>query len=132
MRAFDLSKAAQLKDPTITRAAMLNKRFDWQREKQHRGFDYIPVDLTTAKIFVFVDGSFGNNQDYSSQIGYLIMISNELSRKTEFEINGSLIHWSCTKSKRVTRSVLASDMYSVVAGVDMAYSINSTINIILK
>ncbi|CCU78396.1 (conserved with many other fungi) [Blumeria hordei DH14] len=130
--AFDLSEATQHKQPTITEAAILNKRLDWQIKNQNRGLDYIPVDLATAKIFVFVDGSFANNQDYSSQIGYVIMISNEVSRENEFEITGNIIHWSSTKSKRVTRSVLSSELYGMVAGMDMAYSINSTITMILK
>ncbi|POS81886.1 hypothetical protein EPUL_005296, partial [Erysiphe pulchra] len=66
------------------------------------------------KLFVFVDGSFANNKDLSSQIGYEIIIANEKTRDHSFEITGNLIHYSSTKSKRVTRSVLASEVYGML------------------
>ena len=49
-----------------------------------------------------------------------------------FKIKRNLIYYSLTKSKRVTRSVLASEIYSIVGGVDMAISINNTIKMITK
>ena len=88
--------------------------------------------MSTAKLFVFVDRSFANNKDFSSQIGYEIIIANETTGNDEFTINGNLIYWSSTKSKRVTRSVLASKIYGMVGGVDMSFTISSTISIIMK
>ena len=83
------------------------------------------------KLFVFVDGSFVNNKDFSSQIGYLIILSNETANGIdEFTIKGNLIHYSSTKSKRVTRSVLALEIYGMVGGVDMAIVINTIIKMI--
>jgi hypothetical protein len=85
------------------------------------------------KLFVFVNGSFANNKDFSSQIGYLIVLANETSTGTdEFTIKGNLIHYSSTKSKRVTRSVLASEIYGMVGGIDMAITINTTIRMVTK
>lgn len=48
----------------------------------------------------------------------------------EFTVRGNVIHWSSTKSKRVTRSVLASEIYGMVGGVDMAFAITSTLKMI--
>ena len=96
-----------------------------------RGIKYIPLDLQCTKLFVFVDGSFANNKDFSSQIGYLIILANEtFIESNEFVVNGNLIHYSSTKSKRVTRSVLASEIYGMVGGVDMAIAINTTLHMI--
>ena len=82
---------------------------------------------------MFVDGSFANNKDFSSQIGYLIILANETpTGNEEFEIKGNIIHYSSTKSKRVTRSVLASEIYGMVGGVDMAIAINTTIKMITE
>ena len=50
----------------------------------------------------------------------------------KFTIKGNLIHYSSTKSKRVTRSVLASKIYGIVGGVDIAITINITIKMITK
>ncbi|KAI0995221.1 hypothetical protein K3495_g12962 [Podosphaera aphanis] len=110
----------------------LNKRLMWQMANLDRGLKYVPLDLSKAKLFVFVDGSFANNKDYSSQIGYEIILANERAGDKYFEITGNLVHYSSTKSKRVTRSVLASEVYGMVAGVDMAISINTTITKILE
>lgn len=109
-----------------------NTRGIWQIENIDRGLKYIALDLATAKLFVFVDGSFANLKDFSSQLGYELILANETSgdKDDEFEIEGNLVHWSSVKSKRVTRSVLASEIYGMVAGVDMSIAISTTIKII--
>jgi hypothetical protein len=129
--AFDLSVAAQHQDPTEADVDALNERIKWQMKNLDRGIKYVAIDLSTAKLFVFVDGSFANNKDFSSQIGYEIILANEFAQNEEFEITGNLIHWSSTKSKRVTRSVLASEIYGMVGGVDMAIAIGTTIKMIM-
>ena len=138
--SFDLSVAAQHQDPTYEEIVMLNKRLKWQMNNLDRGIRYIPLDLTCTKLFIFVDGSFANNKDLSSQIGYEIILANETPQpKTDsynqdrtFQLNGNLVHYSSTKSKRVTRSVLASEIYGMVSGVDMAIAINSTLKTMLN
>jgi hypothetical protein len=129
--SYDLSVAAQHQNPKEDDIRTLNKRLEWQVKNIDRGIKYIALDLTRTKLFVFVDGSFANNKDLSSQIGYLIILANETSiGNDEFEIKGNLIHYSSTKSKRVTGIVLASEIYGMVGGVDMAIAINTTIKMI--
>jgi hypothetical protein len=82
---------------------------------------------------VFTDGSFANNQDLSSQLGYLLVLVNESGRQDNtFDIRGNVIHWSSTKCKRVTRSVLASETYGMVSGVDIAIAILTTLKMITE
>jgi hypothetical protein len=129
--SYDLSVAAQHKNPTDDDVRTLNKRLEWQMRNLDRGIKYIPLDLQRTKLFVFIDGSFANNKDFSSQIGYLIILANEtFTESNEFVVNGNLIHYSSTKSKRVTRSVLASEIYGMVGGIDMAIAINTTLHMI--
>ncbi|KJZ72869.1 hypothetical protein HIM_07813 [Hirsutella minnesotensis 3608] len=116
-------------DPSIEDFKALNKRIQWQIDNPQRGLRFVPIDLATAKVFVFTDGSFANNKDLSSQIGFVIMIVNETACSDEaFTIHGNLVHWSSTKCKRVTRSVLASEIYGLAAGFDLAYVITETIS----
>ena len=133
---FDLSIAAQIKDPEDNDIEQLNKRLKWQMDNPERGVRYVEINLKTANMYIFVDGSFANNKDLSSQIGFIILIGNESPRdtdnKTTAKIRGNIIHWSSTKSKRVTRSVLASEIYAMAHGVDIAYSINTTISAIIN
>jgi hypothetical protein len=88
---------------------------------------YILLRLAIVKLFIFVDGSFANNKNFSSQIGYEIILANKTPGINEFTITGNLIHQSSTKSKRITRSVLASKIYSIVAGYDIAFAISLTL-----
>src|SRR6266702_4660700 len=95
-----------------------------------KGIKYITLDLEHAKLFIFIDSSFINNKDFSSQIGYLIILANKTKGINKFIIKGNLIHYSSTKSKRVTKSVLASKIYRIVRGINMAITINTIIKII--
>ena len=77
--AFDLSIAAQHQEPAEEDVKALNSRLSWQMKAQDRGIRAIPVDLKTTKLYVFADGSFANNKDLSSQLGYIIILANETS-----------------------------------------------------
>lgn len=113
--SFDLSVAAQAQQPSDEDIRALNKRLKWQMENLDRGLRYVPVDLMDAKLMVFVDGSLANNKDLSSQLCFVLMLVNEsTTADNTFTIHGNLIHYSSTKCKRVTRSVLASEIYSMV------------------
>jgi hypothetical protein len=57
-----------------------------------RGIKYIAIDLPTAKLFVFVDRSFANNKDFSSQIEYKIILANKTTHNKEFKLTKNLIH----------------------------------------
>ena len=112
---------------------MLNKRLEQQIKNIDRGIKYIALDLERTKLFVFVNSSFINNKDFSSQIKYLIILTNKTKTSTEtnkFVIKENLIYYSSTKSKRVTRSILAFKIYSIVRGVNIVIVINTTIKII--
>lgn len=129
---FDLSSAAQHQEPNPEDIKALNKRIQWQIDHQDRGLSFVPLDLGTAKLFVFVDGAFANNRDLTSQLGFVIVLGNEtpLENGNKFILTGNIVHFSSTKSKRITRSVLASEVYGMVAGVDMAYALATTLRMI--
>jgi hypothetical protein len=131
--AFDLSVAAQHQNPGTDEIKALNKRLQWQMDNQERGLRFIPLTLPQAKIYVFVDGSFANNQDLSSQIGYIVTLGTEEARETgSFQWTGNVIGYSSTKCKRITRAVLASELYSMVAGADIAISLSTTFALICQ
>ncbi|KAF1938764.1 hypothetical protein EJ02DRAFT_353835 [Clathrospora elynae] len=69
----------------------------------------------------------------SSQMGFVIVLGNEVtSSDTNFMIRGNIVHWSSVKCKRITRSVLASEIYAMAHGVDIAIAIGGTINMIME
>ncbi|KAM4067897.1 polyprotein [Hirsutella rhossiliensis] len=129
---FDYSVAAQVQQPEAPDYKTLNKRIQWQTDNLQRGLRYVPLAFSTAKLMVFTDGSFANNKDLSSQLGFVIVLANEEQSPADFTIRGNVLHWSSTKSKRVTRSVLASEIYGMVNGFDMAIVIATTLQAIVK
>ena len=68
-----------------------------------------------------------------SQMGYVITLSNKTKDSDHsFTFTGNIIHWSSVKCKRITRSVLASEIYAMAHGVDIAIAIGGTIDMIMS
>jgi len=132
--SFDFSVAAQTREPTAEDVIRLNKRIQWQIDSSARGLNYVPLHLESMALYVFVDGSFANNKDLSSQIGFVIVLGNERANKHEkhFQLSGNIVHWQSIKCKRVTRSVLASEIYGMVGGFDAAYVLKQMLVAITK
>ena len=122
---FDLSFAAQVVNPRENDAKALNKRLQWQIDHFDRGLRFVRLDISTLTLMVFTDASFANNQDLSSQIGYVIVLADATNK-------ANIIHWSSTKCKRVTRSVLASELYAMAQGFDVGAVIKSSVENILN
>ena len=122
--AFDLSFAAQMTNPDENDIKLLNKRLQWQIDNPKRGLKYVRLDRDSLKLIVFTDSSFANNKDYTSQIGYVIVLADKND-------NANILHWSSTKCRRITRSVLASELYAMSNGYDMAISVKTTIELTL-
>ena len=97
-----------------------------------RGIKYITLNLEQVKLFIFINGSFTNNKNFSSYTSYLIILINKTKGTDEFAIKGNLIHYSSIKSKRVTKSILAFKIYKIVRGVNIAIAINIIIKMIIR
>jgi len=52
----------------------------------------MPINLPTIKLFVFINRSFINNKDFSSQLEYKIIIANKSTGENNFIIYGNLIY----------------------------------------
>ena len=121
--AFALSYAAQTSSPDDDDIKLLNKCLQWQIDNKQFGLTYVKLDMETLRVIVFTDSSFANNKDNSSQIGYVLVLADGNNKC-------NLIHWSSIKCKRVTRSVLASELYAMGNGFDTACVIKHTVDAI--
>ena len=83
---------------------------------------FVKLNTDTLRLVVFTDSSFANNRDLSSQIGYVIAL-------TDDTLKANIVHWSSVKCKRVTRSVLASELYAMAHGFDMGAAIKATVEL---
>jgi len=52
----------------------------------------MPINLPIIKLFIFVNRSFINNKDFSSQLGYKIIIINKSTRENNFIIYSNFIY----------------------------------------
>jgi hypothetical protein len=120
--SFDLSHAAQSTDSTFCPddVIALNKRLHWQITNQTKGLPYVKLDRSSLQLVVFNDSSFANNRDLSSQIGYVICLADSTNA-------ANILHWSSVKCKRVTRSVLAAELFAMVHGFDIGSVLRATL-----
>ena len=58
----------------------LNKQLSWQIKNINRGLKFIKLDINTLQLLVFIDASFANNKDLSSQIGYVLILADAIKK----------------------------------------------------
>jgi len=92
---FNLSFATQVINPNKEDTKQLNKCLNWQIKNANRGLKFIKLDIKTLQLLVFMDTSFTNKKDLSSQIGYILILANATKK-------ANIVHWSSVKCKRVT------------------------------
>jgi hypothetical protein len=87
------------------------------------------------RLFVFVDGSFANNKDFSSQIGYVIILANETSIN-ETSANKTSANKTSDKTSvnetSVNETSTGADRFAIKGGIDMAIAINTMIKMITE
>ena len=114
--------AAQHLNPSTESAKYLNKVIRKCIESSSIGVDFVTLDMSTISVGVFIDASFANNSDYSSQLGFLTTLMDATN-------TCNIVHYGSVKCKRVTRSALASELYAMVYGIDQFYVIQKTIKL---
>ena len=96
-----------------------------------RSLWYVFVNLQLIKVYIFVNGSFANNKDLSSQIEFILIIGIKSEGVAEFTLIGNIIHTSLTKCKKVIYIMLALELYIIVIGINILITLSSIINIII-
>lgn len=118
---YVFSAASQITDPKMKDMISLNKTMAAMLKSKEKGIRFVPLDLDSMFMAVFVDAGFGANPDSSSPLGFIVTIMG---------IHGkaNVIHYGSLKYKRVTRSVLAAELFAMVHGFDVASTIRLTLN----
>ena len=69
---------------------------------------------------MFTDALFTNNKDLLSQINYILVLADIINK-------ANIIYWSLIKYKRVTKSVLALELYAMAHRFNISAVIKLTI-----
>jgi hypothetical protein len=91
------------------------------RETEGIGLNFVQLDPASLRIFLFTDASFGNAENLSSQLGFVIVLADDSG-------NANVVHFGSQKSRRVTRSVLAAEILALVYGWDNAFVVAHTLS----
>ena len=118
--AFAFAKAAQHPKPKIPEFKALNTALQSIIDTPTKGISFKSQDISTLRMAVFVDASFANNHDLSSQLGILVTLRDKKGIT-------NIIHWTSVKCKRVVRSALASELYAMAHGFDLASALKDAI-----
>ena len=60
---YNLSFTTQVTNPQEADVKQLNKRIQWQINNTTRGLTFVPLDISSLSLLVFINASFTNNKD---------------------------------------------------------------------
>ena len=89
-----------------------------------RGLKMKQLDAESLHLRVYSDSSFANNDDLTSQLGYVVLLCDKND-------NGNVVSFSSHKSRRIVRSVLGGEVYAFADAFDVGYIIKRDLEIML-
>lgn len=116
--AFAANKAAQVSEKTFCRDKVraLNRAINSVQKSKTQILRYAPLDHHSLELRVYADASFACNDDLSSQLGFIILLCDNMNR-------AHVLDYASKKSKRVVRSIMAGEVYAFMDAFDTAFSI---------
>lgn len=95
------------------------------KETPTKGLKFVTLEPFSLRVAVLTDASFTCNADLSSQLGTVVTLMD--ARNSD-----NIIHYSSFKSKRITCSVLAADLFSLVHVFGYAFTVRLAVNEIMR
>ena len=81
--------------------------------------------FNSLPIRVYLDPSFASHNDLSSQLGFIVILTDNFSRV-------NILHFKFYKSKRCTRRVLGNEIYEFTDSFEYAYMMKYKLENILR
>lgn len=118
---FGFAVASQVLEPDEKSAQELNKLITQGMATVDFCLKFFPVDKSSLRLAVVCDASFASNRDPTSQLEFVIALADARG-------NANVIHYSSFKSKRVTRSVLAAELFAAIHAFDISSTLRLSLN----
>jgi len=96
----------------------LNSTIKRLRNSPDESMRFPKLDKDTLRICVYSDASFANNEDLSSQMGYIVFLTDASNRCAPMA-------YKSVKCKRITRSVLAAEAIAFAEGFDQGFTLKN-------
>lgn len=122
-----VNKLAQVTEKAFTEKHV--KQFDtavkYLKKTKEISLQMKKLDLDNIHIRAYADASFATNYDETSQLGYIVLLSDK-------SCNANILHFASYKSKRVPRSVSGAETYAFADAFDFAYCAKKDLELILR
>lgn len=118
---FGFAQCSKVTQLNVSAVKVLNKMIETAQRSADYGLKFVPLDKKSVRLAAFSDASFATNQDLTSQLGFFITLAGSHG-------NANVLHYTSVKSKRITRSVLAAELFAAVNAFDYASTLRVTIN----
>lgn len=116
--------ANEVQDPTEKTFKAIRKLVEWCRKTSNLGLKYTYINPKEVRLMVFTDSSFANLHDLRSQIGFVVLATNDSG-------SANILHFGSTRCKRIARSVMAAELLALVHGFDHAFLVKHCMSEIL-
>lgn len=80
------------------------------------GLTYQALEITTENLMLTKYATFANEKLMTSQLGFFLLMM-------DGTVRANVIHYWSIRCKRVTQSIMASEIHTLVLGYDYAYKI---------
>lgn len=112
MSVASISLQATASSSNRAHVKILNASVSYVYETPQIGLRVHPMALESIRVVIYADASFANNSDFSTQLGYMILLTADSARTNP-------IHFSSNTSHRVVTSVLRGELYALPDAVDL-------------
>lgn len=122
-----INRAAQRTEKSYSRRhiRVVNRAIKRAKDTSEWGLLYRPLRRGSLPLKVYADASFASSDDGSSQLGYLIWLSDDRGAC-------HVLSYSSKKSILVVRSIMAGEVYAFANALDEAYVIKHDLDRIYR
>lgn len=90
------------------------------------GLCFVPLQLEHLEIVVLTDAAFANTEGLKSQLGFVVLLAEANGSSSSRRCN--IVDFGSSRASRVTRSVLAAELFGLVLGFDRAFVVREMVD----
>ena len=93
----------------------------WSHETCATPLTYVALDDASMRLLLFTDASFASAPEFRSQMGYVLVLADKNNC-------ANILTWGSSVCKRVTRSVMAAELFALIYGFDHSFTVRDALH----